>query len=830
MKIQKLVLDGYRGFRLRQIEHFEYYPREKTQVILGTNGSGKSSLLSELSPLPGLASDFARGGKKEITIDHQGKHYVLSSLFTVDGARYVFEVDGENLNPGHTVTVYRELCKQHFNYTPEVHALLTGKTKFRSMSVADRRNWFTKINDTDFSYAIKYHQRLKERIRSLQGALERTKENLTKEMAKCLTEKDEEALRITASELTQILNTLLDHRKPRLSDPSRYRQQVSRLETSLESDLTRLERLLAAREGESVSETEETLQRACVTFQAALLSLQKEIMDRCAKIEKLQKDLDAATRSSVSTLEEVQRTIKDLDEEETTIVESLRYQIAFPQPRDALSAFEACRSTLEDILTQLTELPRLDYKRDEYQALLQKTSIYDQVFLKAEAAEKQHFSEVKALEAHKEKGSSSCPKCQYEWYPNYDEMVYVKVQRAHQASIVAHESAKKALETHRKTLEEYSHFFGLMDRYRSTAQHFSVLDPYWAYVRHNDRLLQEPATLLAMLNGFALDLQAQTRLHGIRERLKEQRKLEQLMLDSKQLDKEKLELEIKQETDALDNAQRQSRAAHEGLEEAKVKIKILAQVDEYTRNVTAAMKERDLALKLLIEDSCVAALDEMIRSLKLTLSQHERTLSQVDIQRGIVKTLSTQIEEYTAELKLLKLAQKALSPTEGLIARGMMGFINHFVKQMNAFIKQIWLYPLELIPVKPDNEDSLDLDYRFSVKVNNDHVSPDVSQTSMGMQEVIDLAFVAISMRYLGLTQFPIFLDEFARSLDPAHRQSAYRAIDHLIESTDYSQVYLVSHYQDGYSSLTSSEVLVLCDSNVQMPSHLVYNKHATFA
>ena len=98
------------------------------------------------------------------------------------------------------------------------------------------------------------------------------------------------------------------------------------------------------------------------------------------------------------------------------------------------------------------------------------------------------------------------------------------------------------------------------------------------------------------------------------------------------------------------------------------------------------------------------------------------------------------------------------------------------------------------------------------------------------MQEIIDLAFVAVSMKYLGLANYPFFLDEFATALDPAHRQSAYKAIDHIIQSSNYSQVYLVSHYQEGYSALTGSEVLVLCDNNVQMPEHLTYNKHVTMS
>ena len=83
-------------------------------------------------------------------------------------------------------------------------------------------------------------------------------------------------------------------------------------------------------------------------------------------------------------------------------------------------------------------------------------------------------------------------------------------------------------------------------------------------------------------------------------------------------------------------------------------------------------------------------------------------------------------------------------------------------------------------------------------------------------------------MKYLGLRQYPLFLDEFAARMDPAHRKAAYDAIDKLIESEEYSQIFLVSHYQEGYGALTDSEILVLCDSNVRMPQGLPFNKHVT--
>ena len=826
MKIISLILDGFRGFRLRQINHFEYRPTQKTQVILGSNGAGKSSLMRELSPLPANAADYAKGGKKEITIQHEGRLYILKSLFEADGTRYVFEVDGENLNPGHTVTVFKELVKQHFNYTPEVHALLTGKMKFRSMSVAERRNWFTKISDVDYTYAIKYHQRLKDAIRDLQGALKRNQERLVHETEKCLTEKGEQQLRQTVTELTHILNTLIDHRKPKLSQPSHYVQQVAIIDESLESDLTRLEKLLATLEGEGIPKSLDELQQASITLQVALQSYQREITERGERLNKQQGDLDAVTRSSASSLEEVQRTIKELESEHTDILNHLRCPVHFDDPVSAASAFESIRSSLEDIFTQLSQCPRLDYTRTSYQELLQHFPNLQQTALKAKAAEQTIFAKRKELELYRAKEAVNCPKCQHSWYLNYDEAMYAKVVREHEFTIQQVNAADKAVTEAEKAIGEHQAFFELLGKYNSLTVHFQVLEPYWAWVRCTDHLTQNPDMLLAAVQTMANDLQYHVKANVLKERLKEQQKLEQLMLNTKQLDKDKLEKEIQQETEALIKAQTLSREAYLELEKTKSRIQTLRQIDECSQASYAALQERDMALKMLIEDSCVSALDEIIRSVKLALSQHERTLSQVDIQRGIVQNLTNQITEINAELKVLKMAQKALSPSEGLIARGMTGFINHFVKQVNQFIARIWLYPLELIPIEVSDDEALDLDYRFSVNVNDDLPVPDVSLCSAGMQEVIDLAFAAVSMKYLGLSNFPIFLDEFAAALDPAHRQSAYTAIDHLIESTDYSQVYLVSHYQEGYSSLSAAEILVLCDNNVQLPAKLTYNQH----
>lgn len=829
MKILSIVLVGYRNFKLRQIPRLEYRPTLKTQLILGSNGAGKSTLLKELSPLPAHHSDFEKGGRKEIEISHNGKHYLLQSLFDQDGNRYPFIVDGENLNPGFTVTVYKELVKEHFNYTPEVHALLIGSIRFPTMSINDRRNWFMKISETDYTYALKYYQRLKEKVRDLQGALKLNQTRLTQETNKCLTEKDEEELRLKIQELNQILNTLIDHRKPRLSNPEEANQSLEQLESTLQLDISRLETILTKLGDQGISKSVEVLERDSIALQAGLQSHQNEIVKICDSIEKVQKELDAALTSSQHSLEEVQRTLREFEETRIELQSKIRLPMNFENIDSVISSLEAVKPSLEDILSQLSQCPRLDYERTTYQQLLDQGPHLNQAYLKLKDAESKLFIQKQHLESHRAKGLTECPQCKHEWYPNYDELKYKQVCKEHENLLFALGKIEKEIQDNKKSIEEHQHFFHLLERYNQNTRHFEALRPFWMYIKASGKLLEEPDSLLHLIQSLTLDLQYHKRIALLEERIKEHQKLQSLMENTKEVDVGKLKQMMLNDNERLHTLQDEMRLKHAQLETTKTQIQTLNLIRQLEAKIESLFKERKVHYQRIIEDQCVAALDEIIRNVKLNLSQYERTLSQIDIQKAIVVSLSKQIKEIEYDLDLLKKAQKALSPTEGLIAKGMTGFINHFVREVNQFIENIWLYPLEILPVEME-DDSLDLDYRFEVRVNNDpRIVPDISKASRGMQEVINLAFVAVSMKYLGLSNTPIFLDEFAASLDVSHRQSAYRAIDHLIESTDYSQVFIVSHYQDGYSSLSSSEVLVLCDSNVELPKGMVYNQHAQF-
>ena len=148
-----------------------------------------------------------------------------------------------------------------------------------------------------------------------------------------------------------------------------------------------------------------------------------------------------------------------------------------------------------------------------------------------------------------------------------------------------------------------------------------------------------------------------------------------------------------------------------------------------------------------------------------------------------------------------------LSPESGLIAKSINSFLNGYLSEMNNIINSVWSYNMELLPCEIDSDS--DLNYKFKVKVNHDEIIEDVSKLSSSMQEIVNLAFKIVFVKYLGLANYPLILDEFGRTMDVEHRQTAYDIIDRVL-SHNFNQIILVCHFESMYSRFVNADFLEL--------------------
>lgn len=826
MRHIRLTLEGYKNFHLRGIKKLVYTPTEKTQIILGSNGSGKTSLLKELSPLPADHRLYLPHGSKIIEIEHGGSSYVLSSIFSPDGHRYLFVKDGEELNPGESITVYRELVKAHFKYTQDLHDLFIGVESFDTLEVSKRRSLFMRMSDQDYSYAVKYYKKLTESARDLQGSIRLDKAKLVKERDKLLSKEDEEKVRASIEEARELVKRLMDIRIAKLPNHNSLRAEVEDLETSVMETSMRLSRLSATiSEGMAVfmaSEGSKSLPEVIDKIRNDLTAVQATISNTCQRLERLETTRGQAANQSQSKIEYEELKIKELTATLEACFKELHIPVRYQDPRFASEVLPVVVDYVESYYEQKDIYGVLDANSPSYQDLRSETQILTDRLGVIEKTLEDYRKKLHTLEHYKSKGETECPECHHSWIPNYDPAQVYRLETEIKELVIEQEQRTARKEYCEKQSRIIEHHAAVNCALKDIANRYPTLVPLFDWLREKHESVFD---WLRDLRLAMTDLPLHLKMVQLSEKREEHVKSLRTRNYSSDVTIDVLDTEIAEIQASLATYQ----ARHTELTEkyhrySKLHSAVTAGQQAVSDLIKAGMN-RDQGLIDITRHAVSGVIDELLMAANLKLTSLERSITTIDIEKTVIHNLEKSIETKEMDHKLLKFAAAALSPTEGLIAKGMAGFINRFVRDVNNFIENFWLYPLALEAVDMEN-DEVDLDYKFMVRVNGDHVVKDIKEASRGQREIINLAMYAVCMEYHHLQGYPLFLDEFATRMDPAHRKAAYEAIDKLIESDKYSQIFLVSHYQEGYGALTDSEVMVLCDSNVRMPKDLDFNKH----
>lgn len=831
MKITKLILVGYLRLSLRSIDYIEYTPKEKTQIILGSNGSGKSSLIKELSPLPAVPAEYRKGGSKEVFIEHRGKEYRLLSSFSEDGNIFEFYCDGVNLNPGRTVTVFKELVKEHFNYTPELHALATGQVLFHELSVNDRRKLFMALSDDDFSYAFSYFNRLKDRAREVQGTVTQLQKRLSSEIEGLLTSEQETALKRDSEGLRMILESLLMAKKMRTDDPVKLErdrdaifQQFTTLVSQLQSSIRDYERI-------GTKTPLKTLEKMYEDASQAILQARNELSIRYSQHQKLESELKEIQASDNVNLKELEEDIAFYEEEISKAKASISLDLPW-EVTDPIKSHEALGQygpMIQDLCDRLVPYSGYAYLfTDAREGFIKvESDLYQHRDLALK--EKGMISTLKSMLEHLDKHRHSqdlteCPSCHHRWNAAFNQTEYDRNQTQLQL-------AEESLAKRSKIIEELSerwNNYNLYNQIQSNVSHYTSMASgaswFWSYLQREHILTRHPERFLNEYNRAVSYVDALIALERSSAKKQEKLKIKAFYDAAKNKDKSKIEEGFKEIDLFIQTLQIKVRTLTEFTMTASSEISILREIENLTVQLRTVEVELERHSKETITTYFDTVLGDLINNLKVDIVQKERIVAHSSINKAVIQNTEESIANYKSELTLLNMAIEALSPKTGLIAEGMTYSINSFIQRVNDFISRVWSYPLHIDLIKPEGDDALDLDYRFTVNVNNTGSSPDIAKTSSGMREIIHLACVITYMRSIGFDYHPVFLDEFAVKMDDVHRKAAYNIIEYLIDEAGVSQVFLISHYENGYSSLSASDITVLCDANVSMPSHLTYN------
>lgn len=360
MKIHKLVLKGYVRLQLRQIKEFVYEPKQPIQVIIGTNGSGKSSIVLELSPLPADSKHYSENGSKEILITDKGNTYEIGSYFPAGKKDYhSFKKNGEELNAGGNITDQYKLVFQEFRVTPEIHRFALGKVSFAEMKPPQRKEWIMKFADANYDYAIEFYNKLRQRANDLTSALRVSKKRLVTETAKILPLHEYEAMRKETTELHELLEVLMEDRKPVDYPVEQDLDKSYKLKGQLNAIVTNVTKRLKLLRSFGPMDKEKVL-RQISDLNGTVKACEILSTEYYKDFEKINEVYELLEKTHTHNLFTIDAKLRKLIEEESALIGSRSYD--YPLQQDPKHAQDALEGVIERLDQLLPTLPLIQIK------------------------------------------------------------------------------------------------------------------------------------------------------------------------------------------------------------------------------------------------------------------------------------------------------------------------------------------------------------------------------------------------------------------------------------------------------------------------------------
>jgi DNA repair exonuclease SbcCD ATPase subunit len=829
--IAELILKGFIPFSYSGISEVKYTPEQIMQIIIGTNGSGKSSLLRALSLAPMDAKEFVRGGYRELTTKpHNGHIYKMVSDYSSKTPKHEFWRDDTNLNQGGTGTVQKELVESHFGYTAFHHRLLTGKLKFTEMSPAARKDLLIMISGLELDYALGLYDKIRAEHRDTIGA---TKHVVMKysELAKRLSAIEnitglKETARLIEEDLTKLMpqvNFAADSRgmKANLSGVLEMINCGTKKHKELMTKLRREYRMGKLRTGERIASVDDAdtiyqkwLHRLPQIEQESskLKEEMSSIHEQATRLQDLPADAnEERLMTDIAALTGKRATLRACPEEYV----GLSPDALIKQAHDAHSGLLA---HIESIPAD-AEAFGVDDRQNNLTLLQQQQDLIARKRNELDGLRMKLNHGTAAAE-----GNVTCPKC--------DEVILatgaITPQRAEhlRGEIKTAESELNTLQVTmdelKKKQEKIESFVSLQKNILRLCKEASpLLMPTWKSCGNPSALALNPKEALSKFHGLISDFGDLKILEEVDRQLQEKNTLLDLVrmagkgaVLNKYKDLEEKLISLQDEEKKAKNAERYY----------KYISNLLKEIFSVSKETEELVERADRQFEELIKTQKDEMVSAKVREQQGRLAEVNKVIQEYTNLNERLEELKQDEEKLLHRKKLLTILMNGLSPKQGIIAEQLHGVIRGVAKGINDIIDEVWEKELYLtVP-----EFGKNLDFIFPVSIEG-IVGPDIKDLSSGQQEIVNLAMTIITMRQLELTDFPLLLDETGKAMDQMHRRNLMNYIKELASGDEFKSIFLISHYAAEYGAFSNAEIVVLNPDNIGIP-HGDYNTNIVLA
>ena len=820
----RIVLSGYLRFMTSDHDYVEMTFDNPLQIVLGTNGCGKSSLLSELTFFPSHHSNFAKGGYKIIEGVHNHLHYIARSDYNGGtGKHSLFCVEEQReYNPGGTYKAQVDLVESVFGWDRDLMELMLGQKRFTRMSTNERRKWLTRLCPVDLGTAFKLLNTCKSLHRDQKGVL-----NM---VSKRLVETTKAAEQTTISDDIQVVIKEHHTALERL-----YQQRTELPPLPVEIETRRLE--LEDRCKEHLLNTPTIPSELGIRNQAAL---SQKILEARAHITML----ESTGRSIIEQIDRIQRelaqfndidpsALQGLKEQERTYTQNIRtlereykaFTVTWPKmqydhltEQDIQSLFHDFNALLDTIPANPDGALNAQKARETQVLLKQKEQLYRQTSNELDSIRKR-------LQFIKECEDVNCPECKHTFKPNVSPReVEVLTERSKVAGKTL-DALDVEIESLGAYVESYRDYHRYVVGYRELTQRFAWARSLWAFVTEHKIPFREPQVHVPDLIFWQ-----QRELKGV-----QLAKLKRALTEFK----EKIALISSLDTSAITRRKQemveleQSHAANiELIAKYRADIRryetLEGQLNHYVATGHQLLSDYESLQQealLVIQHLQNEVLGIDIRKHQSEVAILESQLQELNYRKGTLAALEDQKRQALEDQVVYGTLVEALNVQDGLIGQYLKASMGSIVERLNAIIDRIWTYPLHVLtcPLEKD-----ELTYKFPLEIGEQkRITPDIELGSSSQRDIIDFAFTLIVRAALDRNDIPLFMDELGSSFDEAHRNALNDLIETMMENQMVQQAFFISHFETIYGAFTHADVCVLDATNIVKPAR--YNEHVRF-
>ena len=860
MLFQKIIIDGFIPFTHCGNKHVEVNFDEPCTTIIGANGSGKSSMLRELSVFPSTRTDYQKNGYTEITLEHDGHIYELASHFENATSPNSFKKDDVELNVGGTGDTQRDLIIEHFGYTPSIHELMSGNIHICSMTRAARKQLFSTSYPSDLSFVLDYHKKVCSNIRafanqikllqSREGSLVAAlidpseKKRLEDYRTSCLeiTDRIDKVNLLLDNEIDRLRNDPVMHKPyhPEELDGLAYRFDQLRKEYIYELIDPNRSKLL----GEKVDAINLNLLYTQLNSELGHLEKNKEYIQN--NLQEIRDELDKFTNLKYASNDDKKSSItaelKVVDQEISLLDQDKSWQeiplVAMDKLLDVVelepeisnligqihpysgrildqeqinklnSEIYVAQNTLSSLKNEVTELDVQLQKANERLALLTKNSFPSDctrgcnLRMTVESSIRDVRNRIKDIDLRK-------------------------------SEIESHKkNAEEIIATNQKRLTEFNPVRPMLKSLWDI-----ITDNYLSEIAFGEDSFVEclNTNSYEIVNRINKSVEASKKYYrhkNLTDRKNELIRTLGMMesVESTQMSAEMIEKIIDDRERKINAGIQQIDDIERNCEQITRNVDLITDVASVIKKIEKLVEIAETNLNIKLIKTRIEFDQQMIREhtaikneLNTRLREIERTL---DDQKRVNDVLATEIRPVMEDLKNKKLkwefVESGLDPAKGLPCVYLVRFINRLMSTANNLIKEVWCHDMELVYLNEED----DLDFTIQVMQNKSTIVKDISLCSKGEQAMIDLAMVlAIAIERGYLQKYPISLDEIDAGLTDSHRAKLTGLIDRLLSDGTVKQMFLVNHFAM-QTGLSHSSCVCLCSDGIILPGGEV-NKNA---